>query len=151
MAQALTYEMAVPLAELVHRIRPQWDVPGILAALEKAAAKGGISDVVLAAVDAALDPEASTPGVIPHRVGVYVPKAAQKPRTAPRTPGRVCGTCGLNQDECRARWHWDHPFETIDTVRSRRVAAADAYLPRPPRNLAAKYMDGKRVEDVELP
>lgn len=60
----LTLEQATPLAALVHQLRPEWDERGILKALEKCAGRN-LFDVAAAAIRAAADRGAKTPGVIP--------------------------------------------------------------------------------------
>lgn len=66
------------LAELVHQLRPAWNRAGIHGAIH-AATDRPIDQLVRAAIDAALDPDAQTPAVIQHRDG-----AAWDPRPAAR-------------------------------------------------------------------
>lgn len=60
----LTLDQATPLAALIHKLRPEWDERGILSALEKCAGRNPF-DVAAAAIRAAADRGAKTPGVIP--------------------------------------------------------------------------------------
>ena len=60
----LTLQQARPLAALVHQLRPEWDERGVLTALERCAGRNPL-DVAMAAIRAAADLGAHTPGVIP--------------------------------------------------------------------------------------
>ena len=52
------------LTALIHQLRKDWDLPGIRAALVKAATLGSAADVAVAACRCAADLEMSTPGLI---------------------------------------------------------------------------------------
>lgn len=80
----MTKSQGVLLAKLVEQIRPDWDFPGIMAALGKAAGKGSFPDVAIAAITAAADPGARTPGVIPTD-GHHWPTWQQPGTTDPAT------------------------------------------------------------------
>lgn len=69
------------LAELVHQLRPAWNRAGIHGALHAASIKP-IDQLVRAAIDAALDPDAQTPAVIQHRDGdTWTPPRPTRPAT----------------------------------------------------------------------
>lgn len=61
----MTKPQAILIAKFVGEIRPEWDFHGVMAALAKAADKAGVASVAVAAITAAADPDAQTPGVIP--------------------------------------------------------------------------------------
>lgn len=61
----MTKPQAILIAKFVGEIRPEWDFHGVMAALAKAADKAGVASVAVAAITAAADPDAETPGVIP--------------------------------------------------------------------------------------
>lgn len=60
----ITHDQAKRLAELIHSLRGDWDVKGILAALYEAGGKGGNFDVAQAAIRAAASPANRTPAII---------------------------------------------------------------------------------------
>lgn len=62
----LTQNQGKRLVELVHLLRPEWDIPGITAAVRKAAEFATGADVCIAACRVAANPEAETPGLIPQ-------------------------------------------------------------------------------------
>lgn len=54
------------LAALIHELRPDWDIRGVIAALDDIRiSKERVADVALASIRAATDTNAKTPGVIP--------------------------------------------------------------------------------------
>lgn len=61
----MTPQQAQKTAELVHMIRPDWDVRGIYSALGKAAERTDAGRLILVAVHAAMEPTNRTPAVIP--------------------------------------------------------------------------------------
>ena len=61
----MTKPQAILIAKFVGEIRPDWDFHGVMAALAKASDKAGAASVAVAAITAAADPDAETPGVIP--------------------------------------------------------------------------------------
>ena len=93
----ISREQAQALTRLVHALRPAWNEEGIYAALGKLKARDPY-DVALAAIRAAADKNAKTPGVIP----TDGPHWNELPPTAPKTPrltreerrARTCDTCG---------------------------------------------------------
>ena len=54
------------LTALIYQLRKDWDLPGIRAALTKAATLGTAADVAVAACRCASDLEMATPGLIPQ-------------------------------------------------------------------------------------
>lgn len=158
------------IAFLVAACRPAgckpWDESGIYANLTKIRDRS-LGAVIIAAVQAAEDRNAATPGVIPTAGPHWRdPAAAPSPRQT-EPAGSACVTCGEFEIVCRARWKTDHEFvatertrgEPSDEVRERnhRVVEAlkgeivptapppehkglDAFLPaeRDPRATAAR-------------
>lgn len=78
-------ELITTLAQLIRSIRPSWDYPGIVAALQKASIRHDSRALIRAAVDAAYDPSARTPGVIHNRDG----RAWRQDETPPPQPARI--------------------------------------------------------------
>jgi len=154
MADALTYEAAVTLAEFIHAyVRPDWDTKGIVHALGQAKDKGTPAQVAVAALVAAQNAGNRTPGVIPlagpHWPASGAPAARRVP---PRS--RTCATCYLGEEECRRRWAWDHQFESLEQARARAINDADGV----PKHVRAAHerrdrmvVKGRPVENVELP
>ena len=91
---------AEAIAEAVHLIRPEWDTPGILAAVAKVAHRHPC-DVLMAATRAAANPELKNPGAIGNqqsevwRERVTVPTSPRNP-----TPATACHDCGRERDTC---------------------------------------------------
>lgn len=115
----ITHDQAKRLAELIHWLRGDWDVKGILAALYDAAGKGGNFDLAQAAIRAASDPGNRTPAVIalegPHwRLDQVMPN--QKSTGPP--PVRVCHTCW----EAHAEGISCDPAPNIDHDNPNRIA-----------------------------
>ena len=78
------------LAELVHQLRPTWHRGGIIGALHAGKVRP-MPELVRAAINAALDPTAETPGAIQHRDGTaWTPQ--EQPTPVPAT--RICSRCG---------------------------------------------------------
>jgi hypothetical protein len=61
----MTKPQAILVAKFVGEIRTDWEFHGVMAALAKASDKGSAATVAIAAISAAADPDAKTPGVIP--------------------------------------------------------------------------------------
>lgn len=94
------------LAELVHQLRPAWNRGGILSAIHACQRPGrDLPSIVRAAIDAALDPTADTPGAIQHRDGAAwntTPKPTRSP--ADRSPCAGCGNIHSADDKtCQYR------------------------------------------------
>lgn len=87
------------LGMVIHKIRPQWDPPGIRAALENAA-NHPYADLALVAISSARDPSARTPAVIPQRCANGWMTTAHDERMPPThqpdsTTDMRCRSCGL--------------------------------------------------------
>jgi hypothetical protein len=92
----LSREQAQALTRCVHMLRPAWNEEGIYAALRQVANRDPF-EVALAAIRAAKDQSARTPGVIP--AGPHwneLPPTAPKPPTLSRAErrARTCDNCG---------------------------------------------------------
>jgi len=79
----LTKAQADHLAALMHELRPEWDAHGCLKALEKVAGRNPF-DIAMAALRAAADLGAKTPGVIPSDGPHWREKLSEQ--RAPRNP-----------------------------------------------------------------
>lgn len=76
-------QQARAVAFIVNAIRPDWDPAGIVAALGRARAMGGVAEVTIAAIRAATNPAAQTPAVI-HMQGPHW--STTGPTTSPPPP-----------------------------------------------------------------
>lgn len=89
----------------------RWDEHGIVANLAKVRDRS-LASLTVAALLAAEDRNADSPGVIPTP-GPHWRDAHGNP-TPSRTPTPAaadrCSTCSLHRDVCRARWNDDHAF-----------------------------------------
>lgn len=146
----MTKEQAQALAEFLHMLRPGWDTAGIVAALGNARLMGTAGDLAIAAIAAAMDTNNRTPAVI-AMPGAHWSHAALRHKssantTAPRA--QTCSVCYLPEDKCRARWAWDHRFESVAEAKARAIRQADE-APAPRRRIP--WLNGRHVEDVELP
>jgi hypothetical protein len=97
----MTKDQAQAIAALVHALRPEWDEPGIFAALSRCHTIDGY-DAAMAALRAAANRDAATPGVIPRMDGEHwreriAPRAALYPprrdQACKRHPGEWPDTC----------------------------------------------------------
>ena len=118
----LSREQAQSLTRTIHLLRPGWNEEGIYAAL--AQVKGlDPFEVALAALRAAKDPNAKTPGVIPSKG----PHWNEEPPSAPAKQhlsrderrSRTCATCGF-VDGCRGG---SHDFVPLTQATSGRTTA----------------------------
>lgn len=83
----ITETQARTLAGLLHEIRPRWAIPSLMKVLEKHHAHPAkFADIAVAAVTAARDPVAETPGIIfidqrfwPEEVKAKLPKSPDCP------------------------------------------------------------------------
>jgi hypothetical protein len=98
---ALTRDAAGHLAEAIARLRPDWQAPGILAALEKAVQRPDRPDAwqtIIATARAAAEPTNRTPAVIAldgqHWRPAHPDEAAKVTPTAVPLEDVVCGHCG---------------------------------------------------------
>ena len=76
------------VARIVHRRRPQWDEPGIVAALGRLAYDLDVDQALAAALSAAADPEARGPGAIAwerHRTKALAPAGGPNPQRGARS------------------------------------------------------------------
>lgn len=101
MMQRLTKPQGEALVALLGQLRKDWDLPGIRAALTKAAPLGTATEVAVAACRVAGNPNARTPALIPepgsHWQGTTV-AARPVPVWCPDHHGQPAGRCG----ECAA-------------------------------------------------
>jgi hypothetical protein len=88
----VTKHDAEHIAALVHALRPEWDTRGIIAALHPCA-KRPLADTVLAAVRAACDNGARTPGVIPTDGPHWAEKITPRDQ-GPLVTAYRCRDCG---------------------------------------------------------
>lgn len=91
----MTRAQAVAIATAVQQVRPEWDHPGILAALHAAAAHGTPAEVAAAAFRLAGNLAARTPGMLP------------KPGAHWRAPADGGPTVSVISTRCGE--HPDHP------------------------------------------
>lgn len=122
---SLSREQAQALTRLVHLLRPAWNEEGIYAALAKVKERDAY-DVALAALRAAADGNAKTPGVIPspgphwNEAEPVEPKRPHLSRAERRA--RTCDTCGA-LDGCKPP---AHDFVALDhATRDRTDRAAE--------------------------
>ncbi len=149
-------EHAHALAQFINAaVRPEWGVAGIYDALGKAREMGEPGDLAIAAIAAALNPENRTPAVIamqgPHWAHVALRHKSSANAVPPKS--RTCSVCYLDEAQCRARWSWDHEFESVADAKRRLIARAelppDEYLRR--RMEGPTEIGGRPVVNVELP
>lgn len=82
------------IAHLVHQVRADWDIPGIMAALRES--PGGLADLVIAAVTAARDRrDQRTPAVIAMDGPHWRNSAPISPAEPAQHTGPPCWGCGL--------------------------------------------------------
>lgn len=92
----MTEVEAQALAAFLGRVRPDWDHPGIMAALKKATHLGSSAAVAAAACRLAENLELRTPAILekpgPHWGGTTV-ATRQTPSMCPEHPGEKAGQC----------------------------------------------------------
>lgn len=121
----ITHDQAKRLADLIHSLRGDWDVKGILAALYEAGGKGGNFDVAQAAIRAAASPANRTPAIIALEGAHWrfdEPTQANRSRPATTHP-QMCTKCRHPHefgDPCDINPH------AIDRTSPARVAAIEA-------------------------
>ena len=118
----LSREQAQALTRTVHLLRPAWSEEGIYAALVKCRDLDPY-ETALAAIRAANDKNAKTPGIIPTR-GSHWNEPDAAPRTEPRLTreqrrARTCAECGA-LDGCNPH---AHQFVPLDHAARNRAAA----------------------------
>lgn len=100
---SLTRSQADALAALVHELRPDWGIPGILKALADARDRGTPSEISIAAIHAASDLTNRTPAVIPLPGAHWVKgKALGTATTSTRARCTVIGHQSYYADNCGA-------------------------------------------------
>lgn len=146
----MTKQQAEALARFVHMIRPGWDEAGIVVALGNARLMGTAGDLAIAALAAAGEPSNRTPAVIAMPGKHWDHSALRHKNSANTTPPRnkTCATCYLPEDKCRARWAYDHQFESLADAKRRAIKQADMV---PEARPMYQRFHGRPVEDVELP
>lgn len=117
----LTHKQATTLAAFLHELRGDWDRPGIIAELGKARAMAPASDLAIAAVRAASDPNNRTPAVIGMEGAHWRGSAVAPKRTFVRA--ETCGICSLPRNACELRWAHDHDFESLNHPDRRATAS----------------------------
>lgn len=118
----ITRRQATALAELIHALRPEWDAPGVLAAIGEARDVGPAPMVAIAAIRAATTPTNRTPAVIPME-GAHWRTDPGSPAARFPDPGpdRRCSICSEREDVCRSRWATDHAFESAARARQHKA------------------------------
>ena len=106
----MTRSQAVAVATAVQQVRPEWDHPGILAALEKAAPLGTPAEVAAAAFRLAGNLQVRTPGMLSQPGAHWRAPAEGGP-----TVSVVVTRCGEHPEHpaarcplCEARGEVDH-------------------------------------------
>lgn len=99
----VTKDQAYAIARVVNALRPEWDEPGIRAALRPVAGRNAF-DVAMAAIRAAADSGANNPGVIPTEGPHWFEKpsaATPKDMAYATVPfEEACVTCGRSEYWC---------------------------------------------------
>lgn len=107
-----------------------WDEGGIYDNLAKIRDRS-LGSIIIAAVQAAEDRNALTPGVIPTAGPHWrTPEAAVTTTADKVPPADHCATCGHTETACRIRWAGDHEFVTVARARGHKRtpdAAADIH------------------------
>jgi hypothetical protein len=89
----MTHPTLTTITELLHQLRPDWDTAGILAHLETARLRVGVTpaNLAIAAIRAATNPKNRTPAVIPLDGDHW--REHVRLITTPQPPHR-CRNCG---------------------------------------------------------
>ena len=104
----MTRSQAVAIATAVQQVRPEWDHPGILAALEKAAPLGTPAEVAAAAFRLAGNLQVRTPGMLsqpgahwraPADGGPTVSVVVTRCPEHPEHPAARCPACDSRRGE----------------------------------------------------
>lgn len=126
----ISREQAQSLAHLVHLLRPAWSEAGIFAALSRCPDRDPIT-TALAALRAAADPRAQTPGIIPTAGSHWneTAPAEPKPPHLSREERRAltCAMCGAF-DGCKPACDGFLPLDHATRDRTHGVALARAEL-----------------------
>jgi hypothetical protein len=154
----LTKEQATYLAEFIHSIRRDWNVPGIFAALGTARLRVGATpaSVGLAAIRCATNPKNRTPVIIALEGDHW--QEPERPEPTP-TPPRKCPTCRsyhVEADRCLGpppTDHSDNPqhigddlavilnIDRSDTIARHGIALCRQALAEAKRNLCPHGVD----------
>lgn len=90
-ARSIIEKATPPLVRLLHILRPEWDEPGISAALSRAGKADNVSALAIAAIRAANDPAVRTPAVIAMPGRHWTPVDAP-PESSYRHPPNLAAT-----------------------------------------------------------
>lgn len=91
----------------------KWDESGIYAKLAEVRDRS-LGSVIIAAIQAAEDRGAETPGVIPKPGPHWRTPESAPVTSADRVPADGhCATCGHTEAACRMRWASDHEFVSV--------------------------------------
>lgn len=125
----MNFETQKALARLIHTLRADWDVDGIMSALGRAREAGKADDVRAiadASVAAALDARNRTPAVIPLAGPHWEARRATSPvRRVSQT--ETCGICSLDRLVCEAVQPRSHRFKSVADVRREADSQTDDY------------------------
>lgn len=97
-----------------------WDEAGVFANLAKVRDRS-LGSITIAAIQAAEDRNADTPGVI-SKPGPHwrTPQAAPTTAADKTDPSAHCATCGHTETACRMRWAGDHEYMPVARARGRK-------------------------------
>lgn len=94
-----------------------WDEAGVFANLTKVRDRS-LGSITIAAIQAAEDRNAETPGVIPTPGPHWRTPQATPTTTADKVdPAAHCATCGHTETACRMRWVGDHDYVPVARAR----------------------------------
>lgn len=110
----LTYRQTVALAKFIHELRGDWDEPGLVDQISKAAIMASAPAVAIAAIKAAASAKNRTPAVIPLDGEHWrVTAADAKPVRRHYERHELCQVCNNPEPRCRqlsALPNDGHPF-----------------------------------------
>lgn len=118
------------IAHLVHQVRPDWELRGIMAAL-RGCPPDRLADTVIAAISCARDRhDQHTPAVIPHDGPHWHITGGNPQPPAPQrlTDQETCGYCyrdrtGHDQANTLVEQHHQHPWVSITDMRRTHTTA----------------------------
>lgn len=97
-----------------------WDEAGTFANLAKVRDRS-LGSITIAAIQAAEDRNADTPGVIPAPGPHWRTPAAAPTTASDKTdPSAHCATCGHTETACRMRWATDHEYLPVAQARGQK-------------------------------
>ena len=123
MKSPISHKQATTLAAFIATLRPDWQTPGIVAAIGQAREVAPADEVAHAAIRAAVDAKNRTPAVIPLE-GVHWRGAEATPQHNRPDDGHRCSVCNQPQARCRQRWTKDHQF--LSVAQAKQVATVKA-------------------------